>query len=328
MPERPQTTLEEAFSGLVYQAIQDASNGTDRSKQQQDYRLGPSNIGHCRQYAKYLVEQTAPTDPRDVTAAFYGTVLGDAIEKQLAKDYPNWLYQAELVFHIPSGGEMDAHPDVVIPDEYATEQYPQGILDLKSRAELESIKRYGRSQQQEFQLHQYASAAIDAGLLDPSKPIYLTNVWFDRSAKDEKQQPYSITTEYDPAMLMAIDEWINDVKYAVMHQEDASRDKPREFCWNWCEYATLCRGTDTDVEGLLTDEAVLAAVEMKREASALESRAKQLKNAAQIALKGVNGSTGTHTVRWVEVGEADVAYRRAAYMKLDVRPVGRKKPVQ
>lgn len=320
MSESP--TLEERFSGLVYGAIQDATNSTARSKQQQEFRLGVSNIGHCRQYAKYITEQRAFTDVRDKTAAFYGTVLGDAIESQIAKSHPDWLTQHETVFHIPSGGEILGHADLIIPAAAATDEYPQGVTDFKSKAELDTVRRVGRTQQQDFQLTMYAKGCIDEGLLDPSKPIYLTNVYFDRAAKGGGMMPYSITTEYDERTLETIDEWIGDVKYAVVHDQDASRDLPREFCAAYCEYFTTCRSGDTDAEGLLTDPEVLAAVDMYREGGALEREGRRLKDSAKVTLKGVSGSTGEFVVRPVEVGPAEMkAYTRAGFTKIDVRPV-------
>ncbi|HBH57871.1 MAG TPA: hypothetical protein DDY41_06935, partial [Arthrobacter bacterium] len=88
----------------VYGAIQDASNGTDRSAQQRENRLGMSNIGHCQQAAVLMIRQTKPSDVRDKSAAFFGTVAGAAIEERLKITHPDWLFQAEVEFRIPSGG--------------------------------------------------------------------------------------------------------------------------------------------------------------------------------------------------------------------------------
>ena len=262
----------DAASAFVYAAIQNASNQTDRSQQQQDHFIGLSTLGHCRQYAALMVKQTPFSDERDKTPAFFGTVAGDAIEKQIKKDHPDWLTQGEVEFHIPSGGTIMGHFDIVVPASAATEEHPQAVWDLKSKAELESVKRYGVSTQQIFQIHAYTKACIDAGLLDPSKPIFCGDIFFDRSGRDKN--PFTIAHVYSEDVIGFIDEWINDVKYAVLHGEDASRDMPREWCWSYCEYATVCRGNDTDVEGLVEDPEFLAGVSMQVEASELERRAK------------------------------------------------------
>lgn len=337
----------------AYQAIQDASNGTDRSKQQQNFRLGMSNIGHCQQASLYMIKQTPPSDIRDKSAAFFGTVAGEAIEKQMKQTHPDWLFQQDLVFAIPSGGEIGGHPDIVRPadacvdvDEFESwhrfnkakdagevegpelpQPYVQGIDDLKSKDKLDVIKKYGPSKQQVFQLSGYASAAIDAGLLDPSKPIRLADVYFDRSGS--QHEAYTFGWWYDPNVLLEIDDWIHDLKYATVTGSDGMKEMPREWCWNWCEYATLCRGNDTDVEGLIEDPEVLAAVDVYASGLALEKEGKKLKDNAKLAIPSqLSGSTGTHNVRWIEIGATVVAEsRRAGYRKLDIRPVpGPKKP--
>lgn len=346
-PETVEETLARIGANIVYGAIQNASNGTDRSKQQQEYRMGMSNLGHCRQYATLMTKQVPFSDVTDKTAAFIGTVLGQAIEAQLKKEHPDWIFQAEGVFPLISGGEVPGHPDVVIPyaaapsiDEFmasvqeATDEdgnvdfggidFPQGVWDLKSKDQLDSIRQYGQTQQQRFQLTGYARAMIEKGVLDPTKPIWLMDVYFDRSGA--VHEAYAIGHWFDPNVEIEIDEWVNDVKYAVVHNEDASRDMNRDWCWSWCEYATVCRGTDTDVEGLVDDPEFLAAVAMNREASALTREAERLKKSAQKVLAGRSGSTGEFTVRWIEIDGSPINYYRKPYQKLDIRPVKKPKP--
>lgn len=316
-------TLSLEFSNLVYTSIQNASNGTARTAQQLDYRLGVSNLGHCRNFARLMTLQTPFSDVRDKTAAFFGTVSSEPIEAQVLVDNPDYMIQSTLVVQLPSGAKIPGHSDIIIPSWAATPTRPQGIVDLKSKAELETIKKMGRSQQQQFQLDGYAAAAVDAGYLDPALPIYLTNTFYDRSGKD--QVPYSITTLYDPLSIQTIDDWVADVMYAVLNNEEASKDMPREWCNSYCEYATVCRGNDTDVQGLIEDPEVIAAVQVYTDATKAEGVAKEAKAAVKSVLEGVNGSTGTHVVRQVEIGESEVSYTRAAYTKLDIRPVTKKK---
>lgn len=308
-----------SFAGLVRSSIQDATNRTERSEQQSNFKLGVSNLGHCRQYAKLMITQTPFSDVVDKSAAFFGTVTSAPIEAQIKKNNPEYLIQDELVFELPSGGSILGHSDLIIPHWAATPEMPQGMVDFKSKAELETIKKQGRSTQQQFQLDGYTAAAMKKGYFDESLPIYQTNVFYDRSGRNP--QPYGITTVYDPANLTIIDEWVNDVKYAVMQGEDASRDLPREFCSRYCEYFTVCRGNDTDAEGLLEDPEVLAAVDVYAEGAALAKRGTEMKNRAKETLKGVSGSTGTHVIRSVEVGATEVSYTRDAYEKLDIRAI-------
>lgn len=335
--------FETAAANAVYQAIQNAANGTARSAQAAEFRLGMSNIGHCQQAAVYMIKQTPATDVRDKSAAFFGTVAGEALENQLQIDHPGWLFQEEGVFAIPSGGELGAHIDIVIPategvtpEQFLAskaegyegpELFIQGIWDLKSKDKLDVIKKYGPSKQQVFQVSGYAAAMIDKGVLDGTKPIWISDVYFDRSGA--QHEAYSFGWFYDPAVLNEIDDWIHDLKYAVVNNTEALKEKPREWCWSYCEYATLCRGNDTDAEGLIEDPEILAAVSTYAEAQKAETAAKKLKETLKLSIPAhLSGTTGTHTVRWVEVGATVVKESiRPAYRKLDIRPVpGPKKP--
>lgn len=331
----------QAGAEAVYEAIQNASNNTARSAQQQSHRIGISNLGHCRQYAKYMVEQIPFSDERDKTAAFFGTVAGDAIEAQLKIDHPGWLIQDKLTF-ATGDYAIPGTCDICIPasegctyeeflasreEGYVGEKrYMQGVWDNKSKAELESIKKYGPTMQQIYQVHAYAKGQILKGNLDPSKPIIIMDVFFDRSGRDVI--PYGVAHLYRESVVDMIREWIEDVEYAVKNHEDASRDMDRDWCYKYCEYATHCRGFDTDVSGLITDPVALQHIELYIEANDMEAEGKKRKKVLKPLLEGISGSTGTHNVRTLHTNEAVISYTRAASTRLDIRPIPKGKPTK
>lgn len=337
----------------VRAAINNRSNNTDRSKQQQNFMLGVSNLGHCKQYAKLMLEQTPFSDERDKTPAFFGSIAGEAIEAQLRIEHPGWNIQGEGFFPLPSGGGIDGHWDIVIPKEegvtweewqansaaiaeqealrdageeweYIEPVYMQGVWDLKSKDKLAVIKKMGPSRQQIYQIHAYTKAAIEAGLLDPTKPIIIMDVYFDRSGHE--LVPHGVAHIYNEDVIGFIDEWVNDVIYAVKHQIDAEREMPRDWCWSWCEYATICRGFDTDVQGLIRDPEKVAAVATYNDGLNMVREGEKLKKAAKPVLEGVNGSTGTHNVRYTWINPSEYAVARKGYFKLNVTPVPKPKP--
>jgi hypothetical protein len=328
--------LAQAGATAFYDAIQNAANGTARSQQQREFRLGISNLGHCRQYAKLMTEEVPFSDERDKTAAFFGTVAGDAIEQQLKKEHPDWLIQDRVMFHgvpgtcdvcIPSwaGCSYEEFIESRHPDYIGEPRYMQGIWDGKSKAELETIKKLGPDQQQIFQLHAYAKGQIEKGNLDPTKPIVVMDVFFDRSGKN--QQPYAVAHLYHEDVITFIEEWISDVTYAVRNGEDASRDKSRDWCHAFCEYATICRGHDTDVEGLITDPSAIATIEAYREATLRETAAKKEKAALKHTMENIEpGSTGTLIFRKTWVNGSSVSFEREGYLKMEVRDVPKAKP--
>lgn len=337
----------EVAAQAFYDGIQNASNSTARSKQQQDMYLGMSSLGHCKNYAALMMKQTPFTDDRDKTAAFFGTIAGEAIEAQLQIDHPHWRTQVKLAMTldrltVPIEGDMEVPGtcDILIPfegsatvaefnaslaDDYDGDPvYIQGIWDGKSKAELETIRKFGPNRQQIYQLHGYTKAAIEAGLLNPEHPIVIGDVFFDRSGRDVI--PYGVFHVYSDDVITFINEWVNDVIYAVLRNEDAEKEMPRDWCASWCEYYSVCRGLDTDVQGLIEDPEVLQAAALYREYTKTETAAKKAKALLKPTLEGVNGSTGTLLVRNTWVDGSDVAYSRSGYNKIEVRDVPKSKP--
>lgn len=352
LPDDPDVGLDlEAYGQVAAQAfydgIQNASNSTARSRQQQDMFIGVSTLGHCKQYAALMMKQTPFSDDRDKTAAFFGTIAGEAIEAQLQADHPQWRTQVKLALPlekltVPLQGQMEVPGtcDILIPwegsatveefnaslaeDYTGAPVYIQGVWDGKSKAELETIRKFGPNRQQIYQLHAYTKGAIKAGLLNPDMPIVIGDVFFDRSGRDVI--PHGVFHLYSESVVDFINEWVNDVIYAVLRGEDAEREMPRAWCFSWCEYASVCRAGDTDVEGLIEDPEVIQAATLYREYTKIETDAKKKKDLLKPALEGVNGSTGTLLIRNTVIEGSDIAYHRAGYTKIEVRDVPKTKP--
>jgi methionine synthase I (cobalamin-dependent) len=112
----------------------------------------------------------------------------------------------------------------------------------------------------------------------------------------------------------------------VVNGEDAERDMARDWCFSWCEYATVCRGTDTDVEGLIEDPENIASIERYYELSKQETDAKKAKKELQKTLESIPvGSTGTLNFRRTTINGFHVEYDNPGYTKIDIRPVPKPK---
>src|SRR4029077_2825033 len=117
--------------------------------------------------------------------------------------------------------------------------------------------------------------------------IQVANVWLDRAA-DERAlfvqiEPYSVEIVHTRTW------WLDEVVYAFPRQQPARKEPPYEMCQKVCGFFNTCRLGEGGAAGLLTDDAVLAAVDMHREASALEKQARLLKDQANATLQGVSG---------------------------------------
>lgn len=307
------------YGALIAAALRAHADGSDRSIQSNQGILGPSDIGFCRQKAVLMTRGVAPTDSTPIMPAAIGTAIHNYVEEAIKAMFPTWLVgsidKIRVTATLPSGAEISGHPDIVIPEDNT-------LLDLKTKDGLEWVKREGASQPNKYQRHLYVLGCIAAGLLDESKPIYVGNAFLDRSGSEERI--ITDTQEWDPTLTSQIDAWVQDVIYAVKNNEDASRDVPSAVCERICSHFTACRGSLENHEGgePITDSELLAAVDMYVQARDLEKTAKQMKDEAGSVLAGVNGSTGSWQVRWVQVQPTRVeAFDKQGYTRLDVRRV-------
>ena len=296
----------------IYDAVQALSNGDERSQQSQDHRLGVSDLGTCREQVRRFIIQEEPSNPKDVLEAAWGTALGDYVEEAVCALYPEAKRQVEVKVALPSGHTLPGHVDLVMPHM---------IIDVKSTAALDMVKRNGANQQQRFQRHLYCLGAHQKGLLTvPLESARVANVWVDRSAS---QKEFFVEQErFSWEVVHEADEWLADVLYAVRNQEEASKDKPRDWCYVACPFAYNCRGGDTDVSGLIEDIEHLTAVDLYLEGKRLEDEGKRLRAQAKRSLVGVRGATDTHQVRWIDTpGYVVAEHFRDGSSRLEVRPL-------
>jgi hypothetical protein len=307
---------EQDLAAQVYAAIQHASNESERSQQSTDFRIGMSDLGFCSEKVRRMVAGI-PEPVTDKLAAFIGTAIGDHVEQACLAIWPHAIRQPAVAVTLHGdGGDyvVTGHPDLVLPDEGI-------VVDFKTHRGLAVPRRTGPSRQQQYQRHGYALGAWEAGLfgdLDLSD-VQVANVWVDRAADDH--EVYAHMEPYDQRVIDEAAMWLDDVAYAYLHDQEARKEPAREVCAKACGHFADCRLYDTDVQGLLTDDTILASVDMYREAATMEKQARRLKDQAKAALTGVTGSTGKVMVRWVHINGTHVEFDRDPYDRLDVRDV-------
>ena len=290
-------------------------DNSPRTKQSRQGILGPSDIGFCRQKAALTIKGIQPTDAVSTAAAQIGTAVHSYVALAFKEAHPSWIIEADKVTAIlPSGAEISGTPDIIAPDWNA-------IIDVKTVDGFEWIKREGTSQNHRFQRHLYALGALQNGLLDDSKPIFVGNLYIDRSGK--QQDPMLLIEEFDHSLTNEIDSWVTDVIYSVQHGEDAMRDLPAAVCERICSFFTVCRGSlESNDSMLINDSETLSAISMYVDARDMGSQAEKMKKEAQARLLGINGSTGEYQVRWVDVAPTTVnSFEKQGYSRMDVRKV-------
>lgn len=310
------------IAALFDNALDMAGAARPRTIQQAQGLIGMSTLGWCRQKALLMVKGVQPSDTKSTRAADLGTALHAVVGEAIETAYPSWIVEGggqKVVLHLPSGAEVPGTPDYI-------DQARNAVYDLKTVDGLSYVKRYGPDQQKRFQRAGYAIAAVQAGLLDRSKPVYAANVYLDRSGREKGVYVDEIEEIDIESYLDQIDNWITDVIYARLHEEDASRDIDAPVCAQICEFFTVCRGAlpDSDPD-LIADEEGLNAVQMYVEARDAKKAAERQMDEAKAMLADRSGLAGGYQVRWTTINGADIpGYYREGTKRLDVTKARRR----
>jgi hypothetical protein len=302
------------FGTLVKDIINDSMANSARSEFAQT-KLGVSDVGYCREYARRVIVG-APRDRRQkkYLAAFVGTAVGALIEKEFINRFPYSLIQMAVTVELKVDQfllKIPGHPDLVMPKDKGNR-----IVDFKTQDGLGVARSTGADDQQKFQVSLYAKSLIEEGVLDEN--CICTVAFIDRSGSED--EVVVDEWKYDPDLVLQAEGWLEDVIYAVINEEAASKDKPRSWCWAVCDFAPSCRGGDSDVEGLIEDPIVLDAIKVYNEAKGIIKQAEKDKKSAASVLANIEGRTPEHTIRWVSIPGGSVAYERQGYSRLDVTP--------
>ena len=311
-------SVEKDIQKALADAINDFGRQSPRTLQSKEGRLGPSDLGFCRNKAALMTKGVEQTDETPISAA----QVGIAIHAYLAQVFEwanpdHWMTEQSITATFPSGVEISGTADLILQDWNA-------LIDAKTVDGFEWIRREGSSQNHKFQRHTYALGAVQAGLLKDDGTLLVGNLYIDRSGKEP--EPLLIIEPFDPTLTVEIDSWIGDVIYAVQNGEDASRDIPAPVCEKICEFFTVCRGSLPVEEGLETIEDMerLAAVKMFVEGRDLEKTGAQMKREAGARLVDTNGTANVdgriYTVRNTYVNPTTVqSFEKSGYNRLDVR---------
>lgn len=307
------------YQQLIYNAIRMGQENDPRTQQSLEGKLGPSDIGFCRQKAALMTRGLKPTDSKSLWAAGVGTAIHKYVGQYLLAAFPSWIIETRKVTATLSrtGAEISGTPDIIVPSANL-------ILDIKTVDGFENVKRYGPSLNHQMQRHLYAMGAVQGGILDGSKQVWVGNVYLDRSGRFA--EPYVTIEAMNDSLTEEIESWIEDVIYAVRIGEDANRDIAPAVCERICEFYTVCRGgLPVDESEPITDSNVVQAIDLYVEGRNLEKQGKDMKREAAAVLEGINGSDGRFQVRWVNISETKVeGFMRPASKRLDVRAVRRK----
>jgi hypothetical protein len=286
------------LSDDLLQALVAHENERPRSQQ---IRLGPSELGYCREYIRNVMVGAPQQDNSEwPTAAVVGTLLGEHLEETAAQ-YLGALTQVPVTTTLPNGLVVSGHADMVFPDRNA-------LADAKSKVGLSEVRKEGPSLEHLVQVSIYTLGLVQAGTLTEGATAHL--IYADRGGTE--QVLYEVELDWDRIQyfIQVCVDRLADVLDAQEHIDQgdvewarALRDKTPPFCYSprvMCPFRDLCwEGSEWAPHEVIADAEVLDAVSrfvvVRAEYNAAEEARRQLRE----KLRGVSGITPDgYSVNW------------------------------
>jgi hypothetical protein len=332
-PDHPVGITAESIAFMVTEAVTRHSMNSARTAQSLDNRLGASEIGMCRNYLRHVIIGTERQEDAKVPwAAFIGTALGDYVENAVHAEF-GVEAQIPVIATLPESGlTIPGHIDLFEPGEILSDTSlgigaihdwgdPGWVGDLKAKDGvrlIRTIKDVDRGHL--FQIRLYHLALVQDDQISPDAPAFL--IYLDRSGKDPVPVVIEVPTGDD--YIAEIEEWVNDVVYAVKTGEEASRDRDYSWCEVACPFFWACRGADEHhaAGALIEDEQQLSTIKAYQEGKAMEKEGKALAEEARDALIGVAGTTPDRLVlSWTSIGASTYTVNRQPGVRLNLRKI-------
>lgn len=267
----------------------------------QQVRLGPSELGGCREYVRNVMIGS-PMQESDEwpTAAVVGTLLGTHLEV-VAEQYMGAVTEVPVTASLPNGLKVSGHADIVLVEENA-------VVDAKSKDGLATVRREGASLENLIQISTYTLGLVQAGVLKAGATAHL--IYVDRAGNDQDVHEVMLTWEQ---ILDYVDECVERLDGVVMVQEYIEqgdtqyvrtlRDKTPPFCYSpkvMCPFRDLCwAGSEWVPETEITNPEEIEAVNAYVAARDAGNEANKIKSEFREKLIGVSGVTPDgYAVTW------------------------------
>lgn len=282
----------------IHRALIDFENAKPRNQQ---VRLGPSELGGCREYIRNVMVGTPQADS-DVwpTAAVMGTLMGAHMEEVCEWAF-GALTEMSVTTTLPNGIKISGHADVVMVEDNA-------VVDAKTKNELHEVLRDGSSLDNKVQISVYTLGLVQQGVLTEGATAHL--IYVDRSGTQQFLHETILTWDdilgYVDLAVQRTGEVLEAQEHIDQGQVEAARDlrdKTPPFCFServMCPFRFACwQGSEWVPDEVITDADVIRDVEkyaeLRDELRAVESIRKELRE----RLKGVSGLTPSgYSVVW------------------------------
>jgi hypothetical protein len=287
---------------MLSEALLDAlvQNENSRPRSQQ-WRLGPSELGYCREYVRnVMVGAPEQGNSEWPTAAIVGTLLGEHIEEVAAR-YLGADTQVPVTTTLPNGLVVSGHADMVFRKENV-------LADAKSKVGLSDIRKEGPSLEHLIQVSIYTLGLVQMGVLVEGATASL--IYADRSGQEQVLYEVELDWERINYFIGVCVDRLADVLDAQAHIVNgdvewarALRDKTPPYCYHprvMCPFRDLCwEGSEWVPNEVIQDEEVIATVARFVVVRDEHNAAGELRGQLRELLRGVSGMTPDgYSVNW------------------------------
>jgi hypothetical protein len=283
-------------------------NDKPRSKQ---LRLGPSELGGCREYMRNIMVGTPMQDNGDVwpTAAVVGTLIGAHMESVLAERM-DALTEVNVTTTLPNGLKINGHADIVLVEDNA-------VVDCKSKDQFATINYEGPSLDNLVQVSVYTLGLVQNGVLKEGATAHL--IYVDRSGNEQTLVEVELAWEtildfVDKAVARVSDviEAQDMIDQGILEAAHHLRDKTPTFCFSkkvLCPFRDACwKGSEWLPHEVIEDQDVLKDILLFREARDEQNASTQRRKEYRSRLEGISGITPDGwSVTWSE-GKTPMLY--------------------
>jgi hypothetical protein len=252
--------------------VRDYDAARPRSVQQ---AVGWSEVGGCRAYLGYKLDDAWASDDTDTWAAQRGTAIHEYLEAIAAG--PGIRTEIDTEYR-----GIPGHADIVGPD-WVGDFKTTSLASSRMWAEKPDVML-----QKRIQAHGYAAGLVDAGEIPPDATVRIIVIPVDGTFADW----WSLEEPFDRALADWGADRLEDVRVRLAAGAPLPKDKPYAWCSGWCPYFSLCRtGDDPEAAEEITDPELAGLIAAYGEAAKSWSAADKDKKRLAPLIRGLRGTT-------------------------------------
>jgi hypothetical protein len=264
-----------AFLDDIIKRVRDYDASRPRSLQAEP---GWSEVGGCRAYLGFRLEQAWHSDETDTWAAQRGTAIHKYLELVLA-GVPGFRTEVTTSYR-----GIPGHADLVhIDDTSVTDWKTTRLVNSRLWASDPKVLWEKRVQAQG-----YACGLVDAGEVSDDILVRLAVIPVDGSFSDW----WAWEERFDRSIADWGADRLDEVRARQAAGEHLPKDKPYAWCRDWCQFFSVCRGGDeADAAEIISDPEIAAAIARYGEINAGLGVLVKEKESLATVIRGIRGTT-------------------------------------